>query len=546
MGKGDCGIAHHSEMRKVQTMRSNFILFTTDQQRADHVGCYGNPVLRTPHIDSIAATGQRFDHFYVASPVCMANRASLMTGCMPSVHGVRSNGIPLPLRRTTMCDLLRAAGYHTALIGKAHLQNMTGRPPEAPRPQINNALVPPPYELSESEKGMWADGSYENEDLRCWSQHRHNVERPYYGFDHVEICTMHGDVVHGDYYWWLKDRVADADSLRGPNNAAPDERYVLPQAYRTRVPEELYPTRYIEERTLAYLDQAADAHQPFMLHCSFPDPHHPFTPPGRYWNMYDPAQISVPPSLAHNGKRTPAVEALHRERRDGTANVNSTTPFAVTEREAREAIALTYGMIAMIDDAIGNILSRLAKLGLSENTVIIFTSDHGDFMGDHGLMLKAALHYRGLIRVPFIWCDPQISSPGTIGMPASTIDIAPTILERAGLAAYWGIQGESLLSTLRGAPERDRTVIVEEDGHAPTFGLSIPVRARSAVTQRHRLTIYAETDWVELYDLEADPHEITNLDEEVSAISRRADMFERLARRLTELADRQPFPTGRA
>jgi len=528
-------------------MRPNFILFTTDQQRSDHVGCYGNPVLKTPHIDSIAAKGQCFDRFYVASPVCMANRASLMTGCMPSVHGVRSNGIPLPLRRTTMCDLLRAAGYDTALIGKAHLQNMTGRSPEAPHPATDRALTPPPASLSESEKNLWRDGSYDNEDLRRWSQSKdHKVERPYYGFDHVELCTMHGDVVHGDYYWWLKQRVPDADALRGQENAIPDERYVLPQAYRTRVPEELYPTRYIEERTHAYLDHVAGSHKPFMLHCSFPDPHHPFTPPGRYWDMYDPTQISAPPSLAHNGKRTPPVEALHRARRDGAANVNSTTPFAVTEREAREAIALTYGMIAMIDDAIGRILARLSALGLSDNTIVIFTSDHGDFMGDHGLMLKAALHYRGLIKVPFIWHDPKIAAVGRVGMPASTIDIAPTILERAGLASYWGIQGESLMPVLRGAPESDRTVIIEEDGHAPTFGLSIPVRARSAVTRQHRLTIYAETDWVELYDLENDPHEIANLEGDGRASGTRADMFERMARRLTELADRHPFPTGRA
>ena len=528
-------------------MRPNFILFTTDQQRADHVSCYGNAILKTPHIDSIAAKGQRFDRFYVASPVCMANRASLMTGCMPSVHGVRSNGIPLPLRRTTMCDLLRAAGYQTALVGKAHLQNMTGRPPEAPRPQIDRTLTSPPEPLAESEKDIWRHGNYENEDLRRWSADpAYRVTQPYYGFDHVELCTMHGDVVHGDYYWWLKDRVPDADSLRGPTNAAPDDRYVMPQAYRTRVPEDLYPTRYIEERTLAYLDRAAQSDQPFMLHCSFPDPHHPFTPPGRYWDMYDPADMPVPLSLSHKGKRTPPVEALHRARRDGTANVNSTIPFAVTEREAREAIALTYGMIAMIDDAIGRVLERLSALGLADNTVVIFTSDHGDFMGDHGLMLKAALHYRGLVRVPFIWHDPQIAERGRIGMPASTIDIAPSILERAGLAPYWGIQGMSLLPALRGAPQDERTVLIEEDGHAPTFGLDIPVRARSAITPRHRLMIYAETDWVELYDLEDDPNELTNLAEDPNASATRADMFEKMARRLTELADRHPFPTGRA
>jgi arylsulfatase A-like enzyme len=109
--------------------RSNFLLFITDQHRADFLGCYGHPVLRTPHIDSIAARGMAFDRFYVASPVCMPNRASLMTGRMPSVHGVRSNGIPLSMNSVTFVELLRDAGYRTALIGKSHLQNFTSWPP---------------------------------------------------------------------------------------------------------------------------------------------------------------------------------------------------------------------------------------------------------------------------------------------------------------------------------------------------------------------------------------------------------------------------------
>ena len=114
--------------------RPNFLLFITDQHRADFLGCYGHPVLRTPHIDSIAAKGTAFDKFYVASPVCMPNRSSLMTCRMPSVHGVRSNGIPLSMNSVTFVDLLREAGYRTALIGKSHLQNFTSWPPIIKRP----------------------------------------------------------------------------------------------------------------------------------------------------------------------------------------------------------------------------------------------------------------------------------------------------------------------------------------------------------------------------------------------------------------------------
>ena len=117
-----------------QQSRPNFLFFITDQHRADFLGCYGHPVLRTPHIDSIAAKGIAFDRFHVASPVCQPNRASLMTGRMPSVHDVRSNGIPLSMEAVTFVDLLKDAGYRTALIGKSHLQNFTGFPPIIKRP----------------------------------------------------------------------------------------------------------------------------------------------------------------------------------------------------------------------------------------------------------------------------------------------------------------------------------------------------------------------------------------------------------------------------
>ena len=169
------------------------------------------------------------------------------------------------------------------------------------------------------------------------------------------------------------------------------------------IPEELYPTAYVAERTIKYLENysRSDRAKPFFLQCSFPDPHHPFTPPGRYWDMYDPAEMPLPPSF-NPGERpiVPHLRRLYQERTAQEANKDGQRTFAVTEREAREATALTYGMITMIDDAIGSILAWLKTLRLDDDTVVIFTSDHGDFMGDHQLLLKGALHYRGLVRVP--------------------------------------------------------------------------------------------------------------------------------------------------
>ncbi|WP_028601318.1 sulfatase family protein [Ottowia thiooxydans] len=533
--------------------KPNFLLITSDQQRADHLGCYGNPQVRTPHLDALARRGTRFDRMYVATGVCMANRASLMTGRMPSVHGTRCNGIPLARNATTFVDLLRDDGYRTGLVGKCHLQNMTDMPAEAPRDPVPEGLRPPQDAHADAITSRWSEGGYEQEMVRRWrTDPAHRVQTPYYGFDHVDLCTMHGDMVEGDYARWLREVAGDIDKLRGPGNAISDDRYPAPQAYRTRVPEHQYPSAWVGDKTLAFLDDAAGSEQPFFLHCSFADPHHPFTPPGKYWDMYDPAQMVLPRSFYQAADESFApVAALHRERASGAGRINSTVSFAAHEREAKAALALTYGMITMIDDVVGRILAHLKTLGLDDNTIVIFTSDHGDFMGDHGLLLKAALHYQSLVRVPFIWSEPgRGNSQDTVSSTqalASTIDIPATILAKAGLAPFYGMQGRDLQSVLSEDNKAGRdAVLVEEDGHAPTFGLKVPVRARTVITETHRLTTYDQPGWTELYDLRKDPDELNNLIDDPAHASVRATLFESLARELMLADDRSPFPMGRA
>ena len=181
--------------------------------------------------------------------------------------------------------------------------------------------------------------------------------------------------MHGTYTGWLRERRPDADKLRGPQNQLAHD-YKLPQAWRTSLPEELYPTSYVVERTLAYLEDHARRREaaPFFVQCSFPDPHHPFTPPGRYWDMYKPQDMALPESFRLGNRKLPPHAAhLIAERDAGTRKADAQAAFAVTEQEAREAIALTFGMIAMIDDGMTRILKRLDDLGLAQNTVIVFT-----------------------------------------------------------------------------------------------------------------------------------------------------------------------------
>ena len=446
--------------------RVNFLFIITDQQRADHLGCYGNPVVQTPNIDAIAKSGTRFDRFYVATPICMPNRATLMTGRMPSLHGARQNGIPLPLTATTFADIMRAAGYDTGLVGKCHLQSINDAMPKIGMPEPDPDRLPPPNHLREADKSWPLHGRYDQEFPSTWlSEPDFEPTLPYYGFDHVELAIGHGDKTVGHYERWLKARHPDPASLCGAQNQLPGNDYIAPQAWRTRMPEELYSTSYVAERTIAFLERHAGGDRnPFFLQCSFPDPHHPFTPPGKYWEMYDPRAIALPPSFQSGERPIPShLQELYDERALNKANKDGQRTFAVNEREAREAIALTYGMITMIDDAIGRILSRLKSLGLGSNTVVVFTTDHGDFMGDHQLLLKGALHYRGLIRVPFIWSDPVAERRGlTNSALCGTLDLTRTILDRAGLEGHNGMQGQSLLPAVEGQATGHDSLVIEE------------------------------------------------------------------------------------
>src|SRR5262245_14516835 len=471
----------------------NFLFIITDQQRADHLGAYGNPTVRTPHIDSLARSGFRAERFYVATPICMPNRATLMTGRMPSLHGVRHNGIELSLDETTFVDVLREAGYRTALVGKGHLQNITGAPPQWP---------PDPGARGSREARSRNSGSYGQELGSTWEKDpAHELTLPYYGFETVDLSIRHADQQYGHWRRWLRAQTKDADRLIGPEHAIPAPEFELTrcrQAWRTRVPEELYPTSWITERTLAALRDAARDGRPFFIECSYPDPHHPFTPPGQYWGMYSPEDVPAPPSFCAAHRGLPAhVQWLYDQRDSGKAVKHTQALFACSEREAREAIALNYGTISMIDDGVGRLLAELERLGQTDDTVVIFTSDHGDFLGDHQLLLKGPIHYTGLTRTPFIWKDPAMASPRTSEALIQAIDLAPTVLARAGVTPYNGIQGRSLLQHIGGEEMPRGELLIEEEGQRTYLGFSGRVRMRSLVTAHYRLSVYDGVPWGE-------------------------------------------------
>ena len=534
-------------MAKSSSARPNFILFITDQHRADFLGCYGHPVLRTPAIDRIAAQGTVFDRFYVASPVCMPNRASLMTGRMPSVHGVRSNGIPLSMNAVTFVDLLRDAGYRAALIGKSHLQNYTSWAPIITRPPPREGYREPAPGLTQALRNDLANPKYQQETPEYWNAGEPRVVTPFYGFDHVTLLRAHGDEPGGDYDRWLEARDPKAKALLGPNNSLPHD-YTVPQAHRTAIPEELYASAFLGDRAEAYLDAAGDD-APFFLMVSFPDPHHPFNPPGKYWDMYKPEQFPAPEAYRRNDWTPPAlVAAIIAERDAGKANLTGMNTIGVSAREAQEARALTAGMIACVDDAIGRVLGALDRSGRRDDTVLMFTSDHGDHLGDHRLMLKGAEQYQSIVRVPFIWSDPQGSGrPARTQALASTIDIGATVLDRAKIEPFSGMQAKSLLPVIEGGkPVRDCVFIQYDHQHPSPGSDGVPPRVHTLIDGRYRLSVFHGTGWGELYDLDSDPGEFENLWGAPAHAAVRARMMEKLALTEIEHVDRVPLPTRRA
>lgn len=275
---------------------------------------------------------------------------------------------------------------------------------------------------------------------------------------------------------------------------------------------------------------------------SFPDPHHPFNPPGRYWDMYSPDQFDL--GTRYTDHRSPPVPLakLRADFEAGTPPAARTFPFMAQEQHLREAMALTAGMITMIDDAVGGILDALESSGRAGKTVVIFTADHGDYLGDSDLLLKGPWMRESITKVPLIWSDPaQGQQPARCDALTSTVDIAPSILARAGLKPYNGVQGRSFLPQLAGEPaDRRSDVMVEYNDANARQGYRAPARIRTLVTEDWTLAVPANEGWGELYDRKADPENVDNKWDDPAFAGIRADLTARLLDRVIAQMDESP------
>ena len=505
----------------------NVLLIMTDQHRPDHLGFGGNDIIETPALDALAARSKVFTSAFVATPMCQPNRCSILTMRYPSVHGTRHNGIALDWRANTFVRCLRRDGYRTGLVGKGHFQNF-GLAPQAAAREFD-------FSLTEQAVDQELPDGWDTYEIIA----RHldeDVEFPddYYGFDHVEIVSDHGDQCTGHYVGWLRDKGHNWSDIAGGDNA----RWVYEgwtEVRQPALPPELYPTTYVAERSIDWIRARARDQGPWFLQCSFPDPHHPFTPPGRYAEMYDPADMALPATF--NDPHTASAEHIRRVvaargRLHWGPNIQ-----APNEDQLRHAMAMEYGAITMIDDAVAEVLASLEDTGQADNTIVIFTSDHGDMFGDHGLILKMLSHYDGTIRVPFTVAGPGIESGEAHGL-VNSLDLGETILALCGVDSFWGSQGVSLTPMLEDPQAEVRDILlIEEDQIRDGIGAGCQPRIRTALTKDARLTRYRMVKHNDLYDLANDPHELENRWADRGSRALRAEMDERLTELLFANAD---------
>jgi len=465
--------------------KMNVLFIITDAQRADHLGCAGNPVLKTPNVDRLAQEGVRFTNYFCTNPICMPNRATLLTGLYPNVHGVRSNGINLREDIPTMTKTLKKRGWHTAAMGKIHHQFWLG-------------AFKQKFRSAES-FDEWAD--------RRISSNSFPV--PYYGYDEVEVISGNGTVCSGHYLEWLEERSPERAEEMRKKVKNYDNIFSL---FCDEIPEDLYNTTFVRERSISFLERYAKGdyeNKPFYLHCSFPDPHYPLWPPLEYQNQYKSEDIELPVSfsdiknlynhkfLRYHLKNLPFKRAFIRES---------------TEEEVRKLIALTYASIAYVDYSIGQILVTLDKLGYSNNTIILFSSDHGDLMGDHGLLFKGPCPFNSVLQLPLIWKVPGLTKQGISDSLVSSIDYPKTILNLLNIKERYhppDMQGYDI-SPILGDPRKKvrDCVFIENDEDIGT----LKSRLRHLVTEQYKLTVYeSEPDFGDIYDRKNDPHELTNL-----------------------------------
>jgi len=459
----------------------NIILIITDQQRWDTIGSLGAPWMKTPHLDRLAANGTAFTHCFTTSPLCVSARASLFSGCYPHMLNVYHN---FDSWEPTWVSSLAQAGYHCVNIGKMHIN---------------------PYD---AKGGFHQRFPVENKDRALFLEEAH---RAFY--DEWDKALLANGVVKPTRF----TRYA----------ADPDGFLKALGAFEWELPERLFSDNFIADSTLWWLEQRK-ASNPLFLQIGFCGPHPPYDPPRRYIDMYKDVDLPVPIVTQQEiDAQTPALKAYRQVQETGYFDSIAWRSNASHDDLLR--LRRHYAAnVSLLDDRVGDIMARLESLGYLDNALVIFTSDHGDNLGDHGLIGKHNM-YEGSVRVPLI-----VSSKGRI--PSGEIndqlvqwmDVAPTILESAGVAVPKNWEAESLWPLIDSSTALGRDAVYAELARD-----HIQQEAEMMIMRRDRrwkVVFYLGQENGELYDLESDALELRNLWHDPAHLAVREELVGKLLR----------------
>lgn len=471
----------------------NILFIMADQLRADYLSCYGHPHLETPAIDALAARGVRFDRAYVQAPVCGSSRMSFYTGRYVASHGASYNGVPLRVGEMTMGDHLRPLGMRVALVGKTHMAaDMAGLARLGVKPDSMEGVLAAQcgFEPYERDDGLWPDQINPGELAynRYLREVGYNVDNPWHEYANA-ATGPDGELLSG----WL---------MRHAREPA-------------RIAEEHSETAYMTNRAMDFITETGDA--PWCLHLSYIKPHWPYIAPAPYHALYGPAHV-VPANRHEDERHDPHPVYAAFLRHEESVN------FA--RDEVRETVIPAYmGLIRQIDDHLARLWRFLEERGLFENTLIVVTSDHGDYLGDHWLGEKELFHEES-VRVPLILYDPDPAADATRGSVDSrfveAIDLAPTFVAAAGGNPSGHIlEGRSLTGLSRNTARVWRDHVISECDYAfraarRELGVD-PDRARAVMIRddNWKYVLY-EGFRPQLFDLRADPLECRDLGADAS------------------------------
>ena len=452
--------------------RPNLLFITSDQHRHDYLGAASAGSLRTPNLDALAERGVRFTQCTTNAPVCAPARIALATGMQAARLGCLDNHCYLPPSVPTYYQRLRDSGYRVGCVGKLDLAK------------------PDPY------NGLHGDRPR----VFCW------------GFTHPEECEgkMHAGTSPtpiGPYTRYLAERGL-LQAFHDDYRKRSAEGWVG-SCWDSVLPADAFEDAYIGRRAAEWIEQIP-GDLPWHLFVSFVGPHDPFDPPAEYGDRYRDA--AVPEPIADDLQGKPAW--VQRQRR-------SLSPDQVRDTRRQYCAA-----IELIDDQVGRILQALERRGRRDNTWIVYSSDHGEMLGDHGLYTKS-LPYEAALRVPLLVAGPGLGSTPDSEAPVELIDVNPTLCELAGLEPQPDLDARSLGPVLRGEAAVHRTETVS--------GLR---GFRCVRTPQHKLIVSSAGE-LELYDLEADPGELNNV------AAAQPERVEHLSRALRRRFDWDPAPRSR-